>query len=78
MCATEDIVDDTLNPYRWRNFNQARGISAREGARLSSFPDRFSLGVNWQEGARQMGNSVPPLMMRAISGYIRREILNNV
>lgn len=54
---------------------QARGISAREGARLSSFPDKFQLGQDWQEGARQVGNSVPPLFMRAIAQHIKDNIL---
>jgi len=52
-----------------------RGISTREAARLSSFPDRFRF-KGWREGALSIGNSVPPLFMRAIARHIRVEILS--
>ena len=51
-----------------------RGISTREAARCASFPDDFGFR-DWRDGAKRIGNSVPPLFMRAIAGHVRREIL---
>lgn len=52
-----------------------RGISMREAARLASFPDDFSFGADWRQGAKRIGNSVPPNFMRAIAEHIRDNIL---
>ncbi|MCW6035878.1 DNA cytosine methyltransferase [Spirulina subsalsa FACHB-351] len=43
-----------------------RVISVREAARLHSFPDWFGFHVTKWHGFRQVGNSVPPLLGRAI------------
>ncbi len=49
-----------------------RVITVREMARLHSYPDWFRLhGTKWH-GARQIGNSVPPLLARAIAREIIR------
>ena len=46
---------------------QARTISVREAARLQSFPDGFRFCGTMNPAFRQIGNSVPPLMARAIA-----------
>ncbi|WP_310427381.1 DNA cytosine methyltransferase [Chamaesiphon sp. VAR_48_metabat_135_sub] len=47
-----------------------RVITVREAARLHSYPDWFRLhGTKWH-GCRQIGNSVPPLLARAIASEI--------
>jgi DNA (cytosine-5)-methyltransferase 1 len=47
-----------------------RVITVREAARLHSYPDWFRLhGTKWH-GCRQIGNSVPPLLARAVAGEI--------
>lgn len=51
-----------------------RGISTREAARLTSFPDAFVF-TDWRDGAKRIGNSVPPLFMRAIARHLREHIL---
>jgi DNA (cytosine-5)-methyltransferase 1 len=49
----------------------SRVITVREAARLHSYPDWFRLhGTKWH-GCRQIGNSVPPLLARAVA----RELL---
>jgi DNA (cytosine-5)-methyltransferase 1 len=53
---------------------QTRCYSIREMARLASFPDAFHFTGKW-EGAARIGNSVPPLFMRAIAAHIRSELL---
>src|SRR5207302_10757873 len=47
--------------------DHARTISVREAARLQSFPDGFVFGGTMNPAFRQIGNSVPPLMARAIA-----------
>lgn len=48
----------------------ARCITVREAARLHSYPDWFRLHVTKWHGFRQVGNSVPPLLGRAMAGQI--------
>lgn len=50
--------------------------TARESARIQSFPDRFIFLGNKSEQLRQVGNAVPPLMAKAISSMIL-EVLEN-
>ena len=45
----------------------ARCISVREAARLHSYPDWFRLHRTVWHGFRQIGNSVPPLLGRAVA-----------
>lgn len=40
--------------------SELRGISAREAARCASYPDTYGVGIDWQQGAKCIGNSVPP------------------
>lgn len=47
-----------------------RVISVREAARLHSFPDWFRFHQTKWHGFRQVGNSVPPLLARAVAGRI--------
>jgi DNA (cytosine-5)-methyltransferase 1 len=44
-------------------------------ARLASFPDAFKWAGTKVSAHHRVGNSVPPLMMRAIARHIRAEIL---
>ncbi|CAH0262035.1 Modification methylase HaeIII [Pseudomonas sp. Bi70] len=47
-----------------------RVITVREAARLHSFPDWFRFHTTKWHGFRQIGNSVPPLLGRAIASSI--------
>lgn len=47
-----------------------RVISVREAARLHSYPDWFRLHSTKWHGFRQVGNSVPPLLGRAVAEQI--------
>lgn len=52
-----------------------RSFSIVEASRLGSYPD----GFQWRKDAiERIGNSVPPLFMRAIAAHIRETILSNV
>ena len=47
-----------------------RCITVREAARLHSYPDWFRFHVTKWHGFRQVGNSVPPLLARAVASEI--------
>ncbi|WP_149425273.1 DNA cytosine methyltransferase [Oryzomicrobium terrae] len=53
-----------IHPYH------PRVITVREAARLHSYPDWFRFHVTKWHGFRQIGNSVPPLLGRAVAGQI--------
>lgn len=57
-----------IHPY------SARCITVREAARLHSYPDWFRFHVTKWHGFRQIGNSVPPLLARAVASKIRAEL----
>jgi DNA (cytosine-5)-methyltransferase 1 len=48
----------------------ARVITVREAARLHSYPDWFRFHATKWHGFRQIGNSVPPLLGRAVGAQI--------
>ena len=50
--------------------SQNRCITVREAARLHSFPDWFHFHPTKWHGFRQIGNSVPPLLARAVATSI--------
>ncbi len=52
----------------------ARCITVREAARLHSYPDWFRFHVTKWHGFRQIGNSVPPLLARAVASRVRAEL----
>lgn len=56
---------------------QDRCITVREAARLHSFPDWFHFDETKWHGFRQIGNSVPPLLARAIAKSIRRALADS-
>lgn len=51
-----------------------RVITVREAARLHSYPDWFRFHATKWHGFRQIGNSVPPLLGRAVAGCIMRAL----
>lgn len=48
-----------------------RLLNTGELQRVASFPDRFNFIGNWNASVNRIGNSVPPLFMRAIAEHIR-------
>jgi DNA (cytosine-5)-methyltransferase 1 len=56
---------------------RARCITVREAARLHTFPDWFAFhGTKWH-GFRQIGNSVPPYLAKAILSTIHKLLLQS-
>ena len=54
-----------------------RELNGREIARLTSYPDEYSFIGGHQDWVDRIGNSVPPLLMKAIAGHIRMNILKS-
>ncbi len=51
--------------------SQARGLTPREAARVQSYPDDYFFRGSYTKTYMQIGNSVPPLLGRAIAQAIR-------
>lgn len=52
------------------HYAHARCVTVREMARLHGFPDWFRFHATKWHGARQIGNSVPPPLARAVGGSV--------
>lgn len=46
---------------------QHRALSAREGARIQTFPDRYRFVGSLESKCRQIGNAVPPLLAEVVA-----------
>lgn len=78
LCSTEPAVAVTSNmgkPSATRCVHpfQDRGLTAREGARLQGFPDRFHFlrGVTSQR--LQIANAVPPLLAQRLGEHLSND-----
>lgn len=60
-----------IHPY------SPRCITVREAARLHSYPDWFRFHSTKWHGFRQIGNSVPPLLARAVASKIMQVLDRN-
>jgi DNA (cytosine-5)-methyltransferase 1 len=47
--------------------NEPRRLTEREYKRLASFPNQFEFDCEWKDIVNQIGNCVPPLLMRAVA-----------
>jgi len=56
--------------------DEPRLCSVGELKRIASFPDDFVFVGNWYHACERIGNSVPPLFMKAIAEHIRNNILS--
>ena len=56
---------------------QARGLTPREAARVQSYPDDYFFRGSYTKTFMQIGNSVPPLLGRAIATVVKKYILQH-
>lgn len=68
--AGTDSARGAFTSPRPIHYEKARCITVREMARLHGFPDWFRFHKTKWHGARQIGNSVPPPLARAIAEQI--------
>lgn len=61
---------DSFSRGKFAHPEQHRSITLREGARLQTFPDDFVFFGNREEGARQIGNAVPPRLAECVAKSI--------
>ena len=61
-----------IHPY------SPRCITVREAARLHSYPDWFRFHITKWHGFRQIGNSVPPLLARAVAAKVREALRDDL
>jgi DNA (cytosine-5)-methyltransferase 1 len=60
-----------IGPFHWRN----RRLSAREMARLQTFPDDFEVLGSLRAAQKQLGNAVPSALAERLAIEIRRQYL---
>lgn len=60
-----------------RDDGTVRYFTARESARLQTFPDGFKLHGTWTEAMRQIGNAVPVLLARRVAGSVAERLIEN-
>ena len=72
VCGT--LVKSEISTSGLIHPDRERYISLAEAKRISSFPDDFKF-IDRKSGIIRMGNSVPPLFMKAIAEHIRDNIL---
>jgi DNA (cytosine-5)-methyltransferase 1 len=61
----------TVHPFK------QRALSIREAALIGSYPPQFRFTGSYQEQWARIGNSVPPLLMRAIAHHLRASVLDH-
>ena len=70
--AGTDSARGAFTSPRPIHFAYPRCISVREMARLHGYPDWFRFHVTKWHGARQVGNSVPPPLARAVASSVMK------
>ncbi len=68
--AGTDSARGAFTSPRPIHYLHPRCVTVREMARLHGFPDWFRFHVTKWHGARQIGNSVPPPLARAVAGQV--------
>lgn len=63
--------DGEIGMFGGMHWTEKRKFTVREYARFTSFPDQFLWPGDWKRSVNQIGNSVPPLLMRAVASQIR-------
>ena len=72
--AGTDSARGAFTSPRPIHYRHDRCVTVREMARLHGFPDWFRFHVTKWHGARQIGNSVPPPLARAVATSVREAL----
>lgn len=76
LCSSKPSFTIDCGHNHHFHYKYNRVPTARESARLQSFPDRFIFLGNKGSQLRQIGNAVPPLMSKAISNQLKNYLDN--
>jgi len=76
--AGTDSARGAFTSPRPIHYRFPRVITVREAARLHSYPDWFRFHATKWHGFREIGNSVPPLLGRAVAGEILKALGRSV
>ncbi|GAA9103681.1 hypothetical protein BTM328_14290 [Helicobacter pylori] len=60
------------------HYNNHRRLSAREAARIQSFPDNFIFYPSTSSAYRQIGNAVPPVFAWHLAQGIKEFLYANI
>jgi DNA (cytosine-5)-methyltransferase 1 len=63
--------DGNLTMHGAMHWAEPRRFTVAEFKRLASFPDAYQFAGDWSAAVHQIGNSVPPLFMRALARHLR-------
>ncbi len=72
--AGTDSARGAFTSPRPIHYRYDRCVTVREMARLHGFPDWFRFHVTKWHGGRQIGNSVPPPLARAVAASVREAL----
>lgn len=72
--AGTDAARGAFTSPRPIHYKYARCVTVREMARLHGYPDWFRFHETKWHGARQIGNSVPPPLARAVAGEVMKAL----
>ncbi|MBN1803159.1 MAG: HpaII family restriction endonuclease [Candidatus Lokiarchaeota archaeon] len=67
-----------LDPFKYRNDEGIRKMTEREWARLQGFPEDFKFPVSMTQAYRQLANSVPVPVIKAIALEIKKSLENKI
>ena len=76
LCSSKPSFTIDCGHNHLFHYKYNRVPTARESARLQSFPDNFIFCGNKGSQLRQIGNAVPPLLAEAISNQIKKKLEN--
>jgi DNA (cytosine-5)-methyltransferase 1 len=78
---TKDMIAPTITRWvfhpgsgRWGHPIDIRTLTIREAARIQGFPDWFEFIGSFTEMAGQIGNAVPPFLVKAIAESMQHQI----
>lgn len=77
-CPTIAKSNGSLSTTGLMHWAERRRFTTAEFKRLGGFPDSYIFAGSWADAVQRIGNSVPPLFMKAIAEHIKLNILEKI